>query len=91
MLIARRNDLFAINTIEFRIYSLSIKLSNKDSEFSWWLSCIYGPSSNIGMENFELNLIIWVIWPKERGALEETLTKFFTGWTKMVELDPLPK
>lgn len=55
VLICWKADLFDTKAIEHRIYSLSIKISNRDSGFSWWLSCIYGPPTDKVIEEFWIN------------------------------------
>lgn len=51
-----RTDLFNVTAFEFRIFSLSPKLLDFQSDLSRWLSCVYGLSSNFNRENLiELN------------------------------------
>lgn len=56
MLIRWKTELFDIQATEQGIFSLSIKISNRDNWFSWWLSCIYGPSTNKDKEEFWIEL-----------------------------------
>lgn len=52
MMIAWMADLFKLEAIEHCTYSLSAKLLAYSLGSSWWISCIYGPSSNSGKEEF---------------------------------------
>lgn len=40
----------------FTIFSLSVKLRNKQEGFQWWLSCIYGPSLHSNKHEFSIDL-----------------------------------
>lgn len=40
----------------FTIFSLSVKLRNKQEGFQWWLSCIYGPSLHSNKHDFWIDL-----------------------------------
>lgn len=52
MLIAWKLDLYELLSIEYGIYTRSVKLSNCNTGFPVWISCIYGPSSNRGKDEF---------------------------------------
>lgn len=56
MLIGRKSDLCEVRDVESGNYSLSVNFFNRDSGFSWCLSCIYGPSTNRGKEEFWIEL-----------------------------------
>lgn len=55
MLIEWKTDLLKLDAVEYRPFSLSSKFLECNSEFSRLNSCIYGPASNNGKEEFWWN------------------------------------
>lgn len=86
MIIAWRTNLFDLKAIVMGSI-LSVKLQDGNLGFLWWLSCVCGPSSIRGKEEFwtELN------WLRELGVQEETSTKFYTKWIGMIKVTPTSK
>lgn len=56
LLTAWRKDLLHILAVEHGSYALATKFSSKNDGYEWWLSCIYGSSTNDGKEDFWLEL-----------------------------------
>lgn len=57
MLIAWKIDLFELISLEYGVYSLSVKLFNPSSGFTGWISGVYNPSSNRGKEEFWIEIL----------------------------------
>lgn len=56
MLIEWKTDLLKLDAVEYGPFSLSSKFLECNSEFSRLNSCIYGPASNNGQEEFWVEL-----------------------------------
>lgn len=56
VLIAWRTYLFELTAVEHGFFSLSARITDRNSGFSWLLSCIYGSSMNIGKQEFWIEL-----------------------------------
>lgn len=56
MLIGWREDLLDILAVEYGSYSLTAKFTTKFEGYKWWLSCIYGLSTNDGKKDFWLEI-----------------------------------
>lgn len=56
VLIAWKSELFKLEAVEYGAFSLSANLLDCKMGTSWWISCIYGPASNIGKEEFWIEL-----------------------------------
>lgn len=56
MLIAWKSELFKLEAFECGAFSLSARLLDRKLGTSWCISCIYGPASNIGKEEYWIEL-----------------------------------
>lgn len=56
MLIAWKSDLYTLLAVEYGIYTISVKLFDCSTGFIGWISCVYGPPSNRGKEEFWIEL-----------------------------------
>lgn len=61
MIIAWKPDLFDLRAVEYGSFTLSVNVSVRESGYSWWLSCIYVPSTSIGNEDFRINDLGYLI------------------------------
>lgn len=56
VLIAWKSELFKLEALECGAFSLSARLLDRKLGTSWCISCIYGPASNIGKEEYWIEL-----------------------------------
>lgn len=68
-------DFYELISMEYGIYSLSVKLSDHSLGVPWWFSCIYGPQLIEQKNNSGLNYMTLAIWLKLLSVSVETSTK----------------
>lgn len=56
LLIAWRSEKFDDIQVEYGTFSLLAKLQDKQVDNQWWITCIYGPPSNMGKLEFWMEL-----------------------------------
>lgn len=56
LICSRFGMLKSVFSLSLSLTHLSLKLLNRNSQFSWWLCCIYGPSKYMEKEEFWIEL-----------------------------------
>lgn len=53
LLIAWKGDFYDLLTMEYGTFFLSVKLQEKQQGNLWWITCVYGPSTNSSKSNLD--------------------------------------